>query len=275
MSIRRSFGAASFACLLICSPAAVAKAQLSTPSLDQILTRVEANTEQYKVSVPSFLCDEHITSQELHDGKIKHETTVDAVFRVARSAAQKGTLSESREVKAIDGKPSSNSKISMPISFSGGFSGALDKFLSADHRKCFDYKPDSTTASPPGTAAFTFAAREATANDSACTSIQPGTTGRFVIDSAALQVTHIERTVPQSVGKDHVVLGTAEVDFAPVNLSGKSFWLPVTITASTTETPKTNAFRFTARYSNYHRFAANSTILPVTSDNSATKSPTR
>lgn len=275
MNIRRSFGAASFFCLLTCSPAVVAKAQQASPILDQILTRVEANTEQYKASVPSFLCDEHITSRELHNGELKHETTVDAVFRVTRSTAQTGTLNESREVKTIDGKPSSNGKINMPISFSGGFSGALDKFLSADHRRCFDYEADSSAATPAGTAAFTFVAREAVANDPACFSIQPGTTGKFVIDLAAVQVTHIERTVPQPVGKDHAVLGTAAVDFAPVNLSGRSFWLPATISASTTETPKTNAFQFTAHYSNYHRFAASSTILPVTSDDSATKPPTR
>jgi hypothetical protein len=273
MSIRRIFGAASFAYLLMCYPAVAAKAQQLT--LDQILTRVEANTDQYKAAVPSFLCDEHITSQELHGGKLNHETTVDAVFRVIRSATQTGTLNESREVKAVDGKPPSNNKLNMPISFSGGFIGALDKFLSADHRRCFDYGPDSTiTASPAGTAAFTFAAREATANDPACSSIQPGTTGRFVIDTVALRVIHIERTVPQPVGKDHAVLGTATVDFAPVNLSGKSFWLPNTISAFTTETPKTNAFRFSAHYSNYHRFAATSTILPE-GDDLAAKPPTR
>jgi hypothetical protein len=255
--------------------AGVASAQQPPPALEQILSRVEANTEQYQATVPSFLCDEHITSQELHDGRLKHETTVDAVFRVTRSASQVGKLTESREVKAIDGKPSSNAKLSMPISFSGGFSGALDKFLSADHRQCFDYSSDTTVNAPAGTAAFTFSAREAAAKDPACSSIQPGTTGKFVVDSAAVQVIHVERTVPQAVGKDHAVLGTASVDFAPVNLSGKSFWLPITIGASTTETPKTNAFRFTAHYSNYHRFAASSTILPTTSDDSATKPPTR
>lgn len=274
MGILRRFGPAYFVCLMACF-AAAARAQQSTPALEQILSRVEANTKQYKASVPSFLCDEHITSQELHDGKLKHETTVDAVFRVTRSASQAGTLNESREVKAIDGKPSNNAKLNMPISFSGGFSGALDKFLSADHRQCFDYSPDTTANAVGGTAAFTFVAREAAANDPACASIQPGTTGKFVVDSTAVQVIHVERTVPQAVGKDHAVLGTASVDFAPVNLSGKSFWLPITISASTTETPKTNAFRFMAHYSNYHRFAASSTILPATSDDSATKPPTR
>jgi len=260
---------------MVCSTAVVARAQQAAPSIEQLLSRIETNTELYMASVPSFLCDEHITSQELHDGRLKHETTVDAVFRVTRSASPTGNLNESREVKAIDGKPASNAKINMPISFSGGFSGALEKFLSADHRQCFDYAPDPTAKSPVGTAAFTFVAHEAVAKDPACALIQPGTTGRFVIDTAAVQVIHIERTVPQTVGKDHAVLGTATVDFAPINLSGKSFWLPTTIGASTTETPKTNAFRFTAHYSNYHRFVASSTILPATSDDSSTKPPTR
>jgi hypothetical protein len=268
MRISPRLGRTSSAFLLACSGVAIAQVQQQDSALDKLLSRVEANTEQYKASVPSFLCDEHIVSQELRDGKLKHETTVDALFRVNRSASQAGNLDESREVKAIDGKPSSGGKINMPISFTGGFSRALAKFLSADHRQCFDYQPDLTHATSPGSEAFTFTAREAALKEAACTSIQSGTTGKFVIDSATSEVSHIERTVPYPVGKDRSVLGTAAVDFAPVTLNGKNFWLPSVISASTTETPKTDAFRFTAHYSNYHRFAASSTILPTTSDSS-------
>jgi hypothetical protein len=256
-------------CLLGCFASALA--QQPTPAIDQILSRVEANTEQYKATVPSFLCDEHITSQEIHDGKLKHETIVEALFRVSRSALPAATLEESREVKSVNGKPSTNKKLDMPISFYGGFSGALAKFLSADRRECFDYRADPSPASPV-TEAFTFTAREATAKQPACASIQPGTTGKFVIDASTMQVTHIERTVPHPIGKDQAVLGTASVDFAPVTLNGRSFWLPSTVVAFTTETPKTNAFRFTAKYSNYHRFAASSTILPTTSDSTQPQS---
>lgn len=244
----------------------MALGQQPPPALDQILSRVEANTEQYKATVPSFFCDEHISSQELRDGKPKHETTIEAIFRVTRSAAPSDTLEESREVKTINGEPSSTKKLNMPISFSGGFSGALAKFLSAERRQCFDYRPDPSASTSPGTEAFTFAANEAAAKQPACSTIQPGTTGRFVVDSATMQVTHIERTVPNPIGRDQSVLGTAAVDFAPVTLNGKSFWLPSTVTAFTAETPKTSAFRFTAKYSNYHRFSASSTILPTTSD---------
>jgi hypothetical protein len=270
MSFLSRFGLTSFACLLACcSTMVIAQTGQAKSALDQLLSRIEANTEQYKASVPSFLCDEHIVSQELHDGSLKHETTVDALFRVTRSTSQPGTLDESREVKAIDGRPSGSKKISMPISFSGGFSGALAKFLSADSRQCFEYQPDLSQPSPSGTEAFTFVARQAALKEPACASIQPGTTGKFVIDSATAQVTHIERTVPYTVGKDQSVLGTAAVDFAPVTLNGNTFWLPFTVSASTSETPKTPAFRFTAHYSNYHRFSASSTILPAVTNSSA------
>jgi hypothetical protein len=272
MSIPSRFVRTSSTWLLACSAMVIAQAQRANPTLDQLLSRVEANTEQYKASVPSFLCDEHIVSQELHEGKITHETTVDALFRVTRSTSQAGTLDESREIKAIDGKPSSNKKISMPLSFSGGFSGALAKFLSADRRQCFDYQPDLSHTALPGTEAFTFAAREAALKESACTTIQPGTTGKFVINSATTQVIHIERTFPYPIGKDQNVLGTASVDFDPVTLNGSTFWLPSVISASTSETSKTHAVRFTAHYSNYHRFAASSTILPTVPDSTQPQS---
>ncbi len=266
MRLSSAIARTSPACLIGCF--AMALSQAPAPTLDQLLSHVEANTEQYKATVPSFLCDEHITSQELRGGKLKHETAIDALFRVTRAGQ---TLEESREVKSINGNPSRSKKLEMPISFSGGFSGALAKFLSAERRECFDYRPDRSVPASPGTESFTFTAREAAAKQPACSTIQPGTTGRFVVDSASMQVVHIERTVPNPIGRDQSVLGTAAVDFAPVSLNGKSFWLPSTVTAFTTETPKTSAFRFTAKYSNYHRFAASSTILPTTSDSTQTQ----
>jgi len=250
------------ACTLLAGILVSAQAQQPL-SLDQLLSQIEVNTERYSATVPSFICNEHVLSQEVHEGKIKRETTVDAVFSVTRSTAKANTLEESREIKLIDGKPAASKKMTMPLSFSGGFSGALYKFLSSDHRSCFEYAADASTQPPKGTAAFTFVTKPTAAKDTSCKSIQPGTTGKFTVDTTSMQVTHIERTVQNPVGKDQTVLGTAAVDYAPVVLNGKSFWLPTTITAFTTETSKTNSVRFAARYNDYHRFAATATILPA------------
>ena len=250
------------ACTLLAGTLVSAQAQQPL-SLDQLLSQIEVNTERYSATVPSFVCNEHILSQEVHEGKSKRETTVDAVFSVTRSTAKANTLEESREIKLIDGRPAAGKKMTMPLSFSGGFSGALNKFLSSDHRSCFEYAADASTQPPKGTAAFTFVAKPAAAKDTSCASIKPGTMGKFTVDTTSMQVTHIERTVQNPVGKDQTVLGTAAVDYAPVVLNGKSFWLPTTITAFTTETSKTNSVRFAARYNDYHRFAATATILPA------------
>jgi hypothetical protein len=181
-----------------------------------LLSQIEANTERYSVTVPSFICNEHILSQEIHEGKIKRETTVDAVFSVTRSTSKANTLEESREVKLIDGKPAANRKMTMPLSFSGGFSGALTKLLSSDHRSCFEYAADSSTPSRKDTAGFTFVAKSAAAKDPSCASIQPDTTGKFTVDTASMQVIHIERTVQNPIGKDRAVFGTVAVDYTPV-----------------------------------------------------------
>lgn len=114
-----------------------------------------------------------------------------------------------------------------------------------------------------GKSGFQFRFKRWKSGGPSCRSIQRGTTGKVSVDSVRLQVTHIERTVPFPIGNDQSVLSTAAVDFAPVTLNDTIFWLPVTVTASTTETSKTNGLRFTARYSNYHRFGTTSTIVPT------------
>lgn len=246
-------------CSFLVPSARKSQAQQAPVAIDQILSQLEVNTERYSTSIPSFLCDEHITSQEIHAGEMKHQTSVEAVFRVSRSTREAGVLDESREVRIVDGRPSDGKKLNMPLTFSGGFSGVLTKFLSAAHEKCFSYHQEN---SPAGSIAFSFVANEAKLGDPSCRSIPRGTKGRAIVDSTAMQVTHIERTVPFPIGKDQAVLSTAAVDFAPVTLNDTMFWLPVTVTAFTTQTQKTNELRFMAHYGNYHRFDATSSIVP-------------
>jgi len=262
MHTLRRFGQISAAYTLLGGAFLLVQAQQPL-NLDRLLSQIEVNTERYSATVPSFICNEHIVSQELHEGKIKRETSVDAIFSVARSASNANTLEESREVKRINGTPADSKKLNLPLSFSGGFSGALTKFLSSEHRSCFEYATDTATPSPEGTVTFTFVVKANAAKELTCASIQPGTTGKFAVDTATMQVTHIERTVPNPIGKDQTVLGTAAIEYAPVIFNGKPFWLPSTITAFTTETAKTSSVRFTAHYSDYHRFASTATILPI------------
>ena len=56
------------------------------------------------------------------------------------------------------------------------------------------------------------------------------------------------------------------VDYAPVTLDGKSFWMPTAINSRVTSDPNTfhsQTWIFKARYSNYHRLQVSSRVLPV------------
>jgi hypothetical protein len=53
------------------------------------------------------------------------------------------------------------------------------------------------------------------------------------------------------------------IDYVPVELNGKTFWLPKTITATTvTNHPPDLKWTFVANYRNYHLLHVQSTLLP-------------
>jgi hypothetical protein len=53
------------------------------------------------------------------------------------------------------------------------------------------------------------------------------------------------------------------IDYAPVEINGKSFWLPKTINSATsTNTGRSMNWSFTSTYKNYHLLTVNSVIVP-------------
>jgi len=97
-----------------------------TPTLVEILRRLEANLNRYDTGLPSIFCDEHAVSQvkpTLRD----QDTVTESIFRLKRTANpdHTTTLVESREVKTVDGKPAAAQKIDGPTLLSGAFEGGL------------------------------------------------------------------------------------------------------------------------------------------------------
>jgi hypothetical protein len=101
--------------------------------------------------------------------------------------------------------------------------------------------------------------------------------GRVQIDPVTMQVTHLEFTAP------HHFIGTAEqptyyglrleanwivgqwdvtVEYAPVVLEGKRFWLPTKISDRMRSSLVVNRWSYDATYSNYHKLEVTSRILP-------------
>jgi hypothetical protein len=100
--------------------------------------------------------------------------------------------------------------------------------------------------------------------------------GRVLIDPATMQVTRMELTTPHHTiipgdkmghGSSGAIMGdwVLSVDYAPVVLDGKSFWMPATIASRSTSGRGTFhpiVWTFRASYSNYHKLEVTSRILP-------------
>ena len=96
--------------------------------------------------------------------------------------------------------------------------------------------------------------------------------GRVFIDPTTLQITRMELHVPHHViiparklANGHVVTPTVgvwdlSIDYEPVSLDEKIFWMPATI--ASTSTADTTVWLFNATYSNYHKLQVTSRILP-------------
>ncbi len=108
-----------------CNPVCIAQ---KVPTLDQILSRAQNNVKEFEFSLPDFMCDEKITSQELLHGKAVHTTIVDSVFiGTQNKSEQNKPFTESREIKTVDGRqPRKNQQLEGPFLYGGGFSSILD-----------------------------------------------------------------------------------------------------------------------------------------------------
>jgi hypothetical protein len=98
-------------------------------------------------------------------------------------------------------------------------------------------------------------------HDDACPGPEPQS-GRAWIDPVNFHLVHIEAAVPNHVDNNGThELWTWTADFAPVDLDGKTFWLPSTISSRAEANNGFAVWAFTATYTNYHRLTVKSRII--------------
>lgn len=252
--------------------------QAKAPTLEAILERVEANLNRYDASVPSFFCDEHVTSKMEHGSMVEDDprnvdTITDSVFRIKRllNPDHTTTLAESREIKTVDGKPATSQKIDGPAMLRGWFEGGL-AIVSPSQTACMNYtlqRIKKNHSADPYVVRF---ATVLTPQNTADCLLKEETKGRVFIDPASMQVTHLELTTPHHTIVEgdwyrSPVVGKRDlsIDYAPVELDGQTFWMPSTITLHATSGAGTFhriIWSFHASYRNYHKLEVNSRILP-------------
>jgi len=243
------------------------------PSLEEIVARLQANLDAYETSIPSFLCDEHLDS-EVHQFGARgasaqnFQTIADSVFRLRRQpepGRQAYVLNESRDPKVIDGKPAEGHELDPPLMIQGAFSGGF-AFVSTDEQKCMSYKIERLKPNQPFIIHFETLPDSTSSPD--CILREAGS-GRVFIDPASMEIERVEITVPHHVvhpAQDNgvpapaiVTRWTVQVDYAPVVLDNRTFWLPKKI--ASTSANSLVEWTFNASYRNYHKLEVRSRIV--------------
>ena len=251
-------GATLFAAALAGSSAAQ---QAQSLSVAQILARLQNNVSSYLSTVPSFFCDEHVDSaveQAGYDGKTF--TAADSIFRIRRAGEGNETrLVESREIKAVNHKQPKSDNITGPAIFRGAFTNGV-RIVSPEFASCYSF--DRVADEKVGGAmaiVLSFSPPTESLLQRICPEIRQG---NVFIDPATFHLLRIEARIP-----DHEItpgvfgLWTWSIDYAPVVLDGRTFWMPKTIESEAIPKDRRMAWSFVAHYRNYHKLEVTSHII--------------
>jgi hypothetical protein len=239
----------------------------SALTLHDILLRLQGNLTDYLNNVPNFFCNERVISNRRQPGHPDKRTTTDSIFRLRRdSKAGKPVLSESREIKTVDGNRANGEELHGPSILNGVFaSGAT--IVSLEMSRCFNYKLE-----PPGTLnkapaiIISFSLKPEMLSNASCIGLE-NQSGRAFIDPATLHTERVETRIPNHrVSADRKVLWTWAVDYAPVSFASKQFWMPKTIVSKADADDASATWDFLANYSGYHKLTVTSRIITDLND---------
>jgi len=251
-------------------------AQQKALTVDAVLARVRENIAEFKKSVPAFVSDESVVSQRFVDDKLNKERTTESSFEV--KPRDTGEMDESRTIRLVDGKIAKSQKLVLqkvlPFAAFNGYTFAL-RFIDD---KCLAYSLGVVQGADK-TILILGTPKPALAD---CHYL-PSFSMKAFIDPQSFQILRLEYTVqdcevhiwregiiaitpfvPCAIIKDKVE--TSVTEYAQVELGGKTFWLPKTVTADELkdkdDRKKPEHFHYEAHYANYHLFAVSSKLLP-------------
>jgi hypothetical protein len=253
------FSAACIALLYIALCGSLAAQQ--PPKLEQVLPRIQEHVSEFEHGLPDFICDETITSRELWGGKSKHETTIESEFTGRQNSVENGKpFVESRQIKSVNGRPAAPGQgLTAPFIYNGGFSSVLIEIFARENAPYFNYSLSGAELLEGRTAlVIKFETRSGQKRllyrDLFGQSAYLNGRGKAWIDPDSMNVVRLElRYLDPPAGEGELEVS---VDYAPVMIKDKTFWMPRLVTAGQT-IPNAKVpvgGQYIAKYSNYHHF---------------------
>jgi hypothetical protein len=224
------------------------------PSLQSILARLDETAASFATSIPDFLADEIYVSQELRGAKVKRSVTTVSTLRVLKTSGK--PTNESRDIHTINGKAASGDQIHGPFIMNGGFDQFL-LYLRTSNIRCYDARiePSSDTSQ----ITLLFLAKESAEH---CSPHYVGETITAILNAQTLHIVRIDHVVPLIRGINRAN-SSMSADFAQVQLGELTFLLPTHVRSQLTFDASDRILRSDAVYSNFHRLAVTSNIVPV------------
>jgi hypothetical protein len=237
--------------------------------LDEVLASVSRNVNDFQDLLPDFVCDERITSTAYESGKIRKMKMVNSIFTAIQKPSYRldtGSLAftENREITAIDRRSvrKGTKMPPLPVGMFGGFSSLLTMTFSPKTLDVHTYKLEQEL-DQNGRLVVHFRTKE---NQQSLRSILNGEylidndTGTAWIDVQKMQVVRLERDflrLPRNVKwlRD-------SVDYGPVSIGGREFWLPHTMRSDAEAWDAKYTTTFLAEYTNCKKFVADIKIVP-------------
>lgn len=235
-------------------PAQSPAGQLPT---DELISRLYEYVREYRASLPSFSCDEAITSKIVKKGEVKREMKIIGTLRVLRHNSGPEEFPETHNFRTIDGHPPQQ-HFFIPYWVEGGLANGHGFALPAI-RDCFVY---NVVPEDRGRVLRVSVKLRENMTDPKCNDVGEGYRRIALFDTVVGQVTHIEVALSPEAAKKFKRAYFATMDYAPQALGDKTIWLPVRLVAH----DETGEREMTADYSNYHRYTAKVEILPASNE---------
>lgn len=258
--VQRIFSVCSAALFIVVST--TLPAQGPPPGMEQVLPRVQDHVDEFAHRLPDFISNETITSSEvMGNGRTGRKVVIESEFKGRQNNVENGRpFIESREIKTINGstvKP--DHQLTGPFFYLGGFSSILVAVFSRENEPYFNYTFAGTEklAGRPALI-FKFETRHGQKkllyHDILNRHAYVKGKGKAWIDPETMNVLRLEFHYLDSA--DAIGGLDVTVDYSPVTIQDKTFWMPQRVTAvQAIPGSRSMSVRYTAAYSNYHRFS--------------------